>query len=93
MDRVGVEVGDPIEPLAGQIQLLESADGETKGSIGLLGNRLTNRVINQINYEYFLAAHGPRWRVEHKEFEIFARSYLSVQKALRPRGRELPGDL
>ena len=80
VDHVGLEVGDPIEPLAGQLQMLASDDGETRGSTRLLGNRLTNRIINQVNYEYFLAARGPRWLVERKEVELFARSYLWYRK-------------
>ena len=80
VDQVGLDIGDPIEPLEGQIELLESDEADTAGSIRLLGNRLTTRVINQINYEYFLFAHGPRWCVEHKEFEMFARSYLWYRK-------------
>jgi len=76
VDRVGVDIGNPIEALKGQLQWEESGEGSSCGSIRLVGNRTTTRMIDQLLFDTFLQMHGSRWRLEHKEAAMFVRTYL-----------------
>ena len=76
VDRVGIDIGDPIEPLTGQTELHESKEGTSAGSIRLVGNRLTNRITNQALYHQFLRDRATRWLSQHESTAMLVRGFL-----------------
>lgn len=75
-DRVGIDVGNPIEPLSGHVVCEEATEGPGRGSIRLVGNTMTSRVTSQLLYEDFLRVHGSKWRLEHRQPDLFVRGYF-----------------
>jgi hypothetical protein len=79
-EKVGIDIGDPIESLPGKYRFSEPTSGPDRGSLIFRGPSLVNRMINQLQYEEYLRAFGPAWQVKHGESEFFERGYFWYAK-------------
>jgi hypothetical protein len=79
--KVGIDVGDPIERLPGAHELIEPSTGPDAGSLLFRGPKSVNRMINQLQYERYLLAHGSSWRLKHAQEVLLEQGYFWYEKA------------